>query len=192
MKRKDFDATQQSLERCRALISEMSRTTTPEQIEKTWTDFLSHSQRFFSKLAAATTEGESAAWFGRVKHERKTDDLMQYVHQARHADEHGLEKIAAPTDASITIDPIRAGESVTIKKMAAADGVLRIEGENAKVQFNPANAILHPVINSGRLYDPPTVHSGKPWTENNAQAVAKAALTFMERVSEEGKAFAID
>ncbi len=61
-----------------------------------------------------------------------------------------------------------------------------------EITYEHFNAILHPVRNQGRSYDPPTTHLGKPWTENNALAVARAVLAYMEGVIAEGEAYVVD
>jgi hypothetical protein len=171
----------------------MQNATTAAEMSGLWSDFLVGSQRVFSKLAAASTSGRSSAWFGRIKNARKNDPLLQYIHQARHADEHGLEPIAKANSRSFGIDAANRDLSLRINHLQIARGAItKLDAENAYLSFTPADAILHPVTNDGRTYAPPITHLDKPWTENNARAVAKAALTFMEQTVADGANYLID
>lgn len=192
MKEKNFDAAAQSLDQCRQIVTDMNQVLDAARMEILWSDFLIGSQRVFSKLAAAS-EGKSAAWFGKIAKERGEDELLVYVHQARHADEHGLEKVASPVGGDLQVNEDAAGKGMLIKELRIGNGsVENLDAENAAIRFNPADAVLHPVKNRGRTYPPPNTHEGKPWTENNAQAVAKAVLAYMEKTVAEGKAFITD
>lgn len=60
-------------------------------VVEAWGDFLVAANRFYSKLKdGATNDPTSAHWFARKKGERKKDALLQYLHQARNVEEHGL------------------------------------------------------------------------------------------------------
>lgn len=64
------------------------------EIEAARSDFLVAANRVFSKLEqGAKTNGTSKGWFGRKKHDRRTDPALRYVHHARNADEHRLKKV---------------------------------------------------------------------------------------------------
>jgi hypothetical protein len=66
---------------------------TEETFEANWTDFLIASHTVYTSLEqGAKDNATSRQWFGSKKRERREDPLLQYVHQARNADEHGLER----------------------------------------------------------------------------------------------------
>jgi hypothetical protein len=51
-------------------------------------------QPVFTKLEqGAKSHPKSQPWSGPVKHQRRTDALLQYIHQARNSDEHGIQRI---------------------------------------------------------------------------------------------------
>src|ERR1700732_2996063 len=62
--------------------------------EAAWVEFLIAANSIYSKLEnGAKGGGRSEAWFGRMKHDRKNDELLNYIHHARNVDEHGIERI---------------------------------------------------------------------------------------------------
>jgi hypothetical protein len=118
-------------------------------------DFLTSSHRVFSKLAAGAQAGKSSAWYGRIKRERKNDDLLAYMQQARHADEHGLEKIADASGGALQINPANYNAPLKVNDMVIEGGALKkLDAENASLKFVPADAILRPVKNRQGISTP--------------------------------------
>lgn len=69
-----------------------------EQFQPVWTEFLLALNAAFSKLEkGARGCGKSEAWINRHKNTRRKDPLLSYLHQARNADEHGLEPVSSST-----------------------------------------------------------------------------------------------
>jgi len=58
-------------------------------------DRLNRAKTFLEMQSAqgAKGYGRSEAWFGRKKKERRDDDLLKYMWQARNSDEHGIVEI---------------------------------------------------------------------------------------------------
>ena len=194
LKRNDFEVAKKQLARCRKIVSEMERCRSAQEMPALWSDYLVGSQRVFSKLAAAATGRKSAPWYGNIKNQRKSDELLQYVHQARHADEHGLENIAEPSAGGIAFGAAdrRRPFKMALFRIGMPGEITIVGPENVGVAFKPANAILFPVTNEGRTYEPPRTHLGRPWVENNALAVAGAVLIFMDKIIAEGEAYIAD
>jgi hypothetical protein len=79
-------------------LKELKETKDPAIIETLWENFLIAANGIYSKLErGAKTNGKSKAWYGRKKHERKNDPLLSYLHHARNAAEHGIQRITSRT-----------------------------------------------------------------------------------------------
>lgn len=85
------------LERARNAITRMHATRSFVEAQEAWSDFLLAANGVYTKLEnGARGCSISTPWFGRKRHDRKSDPLLAYVHQARNADEHGLRDSAQP------------------------------------------------------------------------------------------------
>ena len=155
-----------------------------------WSEFLVEHQRWFVRMQQALERGPSAAWFGLLKGSRKSNPLFQYLHQARHADEHGLERIADAQPGSIGIG--LGGGSIHIERLVIENGVITQlagsqDGGPLKIRLTEAHLKLNQVENRGVTYDPPicAMH-GEPYSATRA---AKECLDAMEIASEEAQKF---
>jgi hypothetical protein len=93
---------------------------------------------------------------------RRSDELLRYVHQARHAEEHGIDPISTEKPAHMAINP-KKGITHTIGYMERRGGQLMFDPETAKnivITFHPAQVRLLPVVNRGVVFRPPVTHLG--------------------------------
>lgn len=127
-----------------------------EAMADAWELFLIYHQRTWNRCEAHY-KGQ-ACWtplLPKYSAKRKQDSLLQYVHQARHADEHGLSLVAEP-QASFTVV---SGGTIQGGSVIRGDGPSFIApGSTAKVVFHPATVVANPVWNRGQRYDPPVLH----------------------------------
>src|SRR5690554_4837888 len=94
MKRPAVEKARARLSRASESLSLIEASDSYESFQSAWTDLLIHLNSVYSILEQGSRgNGKSEAWFGRKKNERRTDPLLQYVHQARNSDEHGIEPI---------------------------------------------------------------------------------------------------
>jgi len=115
--------------------------------ELLWREVLRRIERIYGKAkAACCNEPGWAKLNSEVSHLRKTDPLLLYVQQARHADEHSVQKMALPWDPLISIKGNGKGSIVA--------------------KFRPWNRTLLPVVNRGVKFDPPKVHLGKDFSQH--------------------------
>lgn len=190
MKAGDFSSAENALRRCRDSYETLRTCNDAQRFSDAWSDFLVAQQRVFTKLAAGATGGKSAPWFGKIKSVRNSDELLCYVHQARHTDEHGLAQIADARDPAILINARNRGEPLHINNLQIRNGhIENLSGTNVAVEFAPADATLLPVTNRGRTYDLPTTHLGAPWTSSSALEMAASVLKYLEGIVAEGRAF---
>jgi hypothetical protein len=149
------------LARAETALNAIDHAQTLTEMETAWSDFLTAANRVFSKLEqGAKINGKSKAWFGRKKHERRTDPILRYVHHARNADEHGLAKITEKTAAGLALGvgpgiwrfdgSIGPGGQM---KITALGG--QVAGESKFVETIPAKVNLVRVYDCGDPYDPP-------------------------------------
>lgn len=117
-----------------------------EQAAAGWSRFLNGSQKVYNKLCAgAKGHPESFSWMQRQLDIRKTDQGLAYVHQARHAEEHGLEEGA-------TEQPTRP--------FYMDVGEVEYHGRKFPVTLMPRGSYLGPITNRGVTYYPPALEDG--------------------------------
>jgi hypothetical protein len=120
-----ISAAQAEIARARRAILLLEKPKNFSEAASAWFEFLLAANRIYSKLErGAKGNGRSMAWFGRMKHARKNDELLSYLHHARNAEEHGLEQsiqIGAPRlkwlkdDASHVVAPERRGNDIVLR-----------------------------------------------------------------------------
>lgn len=157
---------------------------------RAWGDFLLAVGGIYSKLEqGAKANGKSSAWFGRVKHFRKTDELLSYLHHARNTEEHGLENslsLKAPKleriDADAKVDklkrelkmllPVKNGKPIALK-VTMPQGLRLI-------------AVSDPRY--GDTFAVPREHLGKRLANMSVADLADLALVYLDRLVAEAAA----
>lgn len=157
-----------------------------DEIERSWSLFIMSLGTIYTKLEKGSKSSpESNAWFQSVKVERKSDTLLQYLHQARNADEHGIIDITT-RDSRELVQPIRLpnGKTAALKFQLPAGSdtftVTEREGQNSFVgpQTVSDAVALVPVTNRGVFFPVPTSHQGVPFTAVGVLNVAEAGLIY--------------
>ena len=120
MKQESVDAARKEFDHAGAELSSMKVAASPQDLDVTWSRFLVRANRVFTKLERGAQEGSCKGWFDRVKHCRRTDPLLKYIHQARDADEHGIERITKQTLAMLKAAV--PGETVRVRLTPNPDG----------------------------------------------------------------------
>jgi hypothetical protein len=178
------DQALEKLERARAAVERIvALSDAPGAVEGAWVDFLLAASSIYSKLeqGAKHGSGKSAAWFGRKKSQRKTDPLLRYIHHARNAEEHGIERVTRRASSRVTVE---AGTYVQ----------LRSDGENWNIEhmigsIQPAydRVALVPVRDSrfGDIFQPPWQHLGQTLPDRTPKTIATLGLSYLERMIEE-------
>lgn len=154
-------AASEELARAEVALQALEGAETLPEIETAWRDFLIAANRVFTKLEqGAKTKGQSMPWFGRKKHDRRTDAALRYVHHARNADEHGLGKVTERTapGLAVGVGPGAWRFDGTIgarghMKVTAMGG--QVPGQSKFVEAIPSKVHLVRVHDRGDAYDPP-------------------------------------
>lgn len=134
-----------------------------EMAEDAWTDFLLAVSGIYSKLEQGSKgEGKSEAWFGKKKYDRKKDQLLRYLHFARNADEHGIERIVIRDQGSSFLRrKMKFGERVPVR-ISPVDPSTGLLGPSDEA-FVPGPALGLIRVHDRRFgdsCDPPTEHLG--------------------------------
>jgi hypothetical protein len=155
--------------------------------EAAWTDFLLASNAIYTSLEqGAKSSPQSRQWFGRKKIERREDPVLQYVHQARNADEHGLDRVYSERREELAEI---SGPAVTVE-LEAPDG--RTVAKDLPAGRNTVylrSVRLVPVTDTrfGTTYQPPLEHLGKTLTHAHPSAIARLVLDYQAILIDEAE-----
>jgi hypothetical protein len=157
--------------------------------ETAWWAFLLAANGVFDKLGAASTaHPKSKNWMGQKRYLRKKDDLLKYMHQARNADEHGLEPPTehGPVDAfplhpDIYVERSPRGEVTNVSVPSGWPAGKPI------VQLQPTMSLKAVTSQYGDLFAVPTSHLGQPIIDQRPVPVAQLLLDYLSGLVEEAK-----
>lgn len=166
--------------RLHSYLQTMQHASDLDTLADTWELFLIYHQRTWNRCEAHYA---GQPFWGRLNPtfsaRRKRETLLQYVHQARHADEHGLAPIA---QAHPAFSVVSGGTLLGGSKIVGNGPSYLAPGSTATVIFNPATIVANPVINRGVTYDPPVL-KGRP--QPPVLQIAEAAIRFYEELFHE-------
>ncbi|WHQ69487.1 hypothetical protein [Methylorubrum extorquens] len=206
MKPQAIEKAKNRLRSAESAVSAMFGAKTGQELSDAWTNFLVHSQAIYSILETGSgKQGRSAGWFGRKKHERRTDPLLRYLHHARNSEEHGISEgsIALHFNPSVVHDHEKAKNIETIMLLEdslSPQGVsmaFRLKDgsiyEPAQKYYAPILA-LHTVVDTqfNDSFDPPSEHLGRPLENGTGHGVAVAGLAYMQALLLEAENLSAD
>lgn len=183
------DAIEQAkarLQKAERALAELKAAEYFDDAESAWSDFLLAVSGVYSKLEqGAKGHPKSGPWFGAEKNLRKTDPLLRYLHFARNADEHGIERV---TDRSLDNLDLKFNERRTIK--VQRQNKLTKEPEGDPIE----GVIAGPSLKLVRIYDrrfgdfcePPSTHLGDlvPFGGNFPDMAGEVALKYIRLMIE--------
>lgn len=163
-----------------------------------WSNFINALGTAFNIVqSAAGGNKASKEWVSGKVLERKKDNLLQYLHQARHSEEHGI------GESSSELLSLSAKINYAYPEIVITSGQLQLRG-----QFDPStiNAPgLHTglvgVTNRGVYYETPTSHLGvdlfnrdeaKCRRGTDPNDVGELALIWFKRLIDEAEAYVIN
>ena len=174
------------LERLTRSVEAMKTAESSEAIEDAWVDFLIAASTFYSTLEqGAKTNDKSKAWFGRKKHERRTDQLLRYLHHARNAEEHGIARITGRSNSKIFL------KSKGAAVMLQSDGKnWNVVSQTGDVEYPGDVVTLVRVqdIRFGDWFDPPEQHLGQNLNDTSPPAIAELGAAYLGEMLSEAKA----
>lgn len=190
MKQLGVEAAKARLKRLQECISDLETVRTIEDTRTAWAHFLIAANGVYSKLEqAAKGNSQSEQWFARKNAERKNDELMQYLHQARNAEEHSIEG----SDAAHA--PYATAENQwthVVKNGMDGEGIVATveAGKKLALKMNGAGMHLLPVKNRGRVYDVPKSHLGVTFTKNTVGEIARLTENYLANLIIEAEGLA--
>lgn len=162
-----------------------------------WSAFLSAWKGIYTALEqGAKVSPQSRQWFGGKKAERIRDPLLQYLFEARNADEHGLEP---------PIEEGYEGPLVAIKDLGDPNAKIRMQHRTVNGKFemrfidsdgNPIEPVREGTsmgvlatvsARGGREYGPPIRHLDQLLDDISALGAAKAGMQYAIGLVEEAR-----
>jgi hypothetical protein len=185
MDKKAIEAARQVLAKAKGHFASMLAAKSYAEFQGPWSDFLLAANRVYTKLEqGAKTDGKSVGWFGRMKHERRNDSLLRYIHHARNADEHGIEPITEHQRGGLEI---KTGGQLHVKALTIDGGQIALEytGDDPNISIVPDRAKLISVVDHGDTYPPPTSHKGTNLKDQSPAAVAQLSIAYLQVMIDE-------
>ncbi len=148
-----IQAARDSMGRAEAAVHNIEHADSFEELEAAWSDFLVMANRVYTKLEQGSkVNPKSITWFGLKKYERRKDQLLKYIKNARDADEHGLKRVTErePGRTLIASGLIEAVDGHTIRLTPES-----MRQPKITVGTSPARVVLVEVTNYGDKYQPP-------------------------------------
>jgi hypothetical protein len=191
------------LEKARAALQRLDQATDLPETESAWSDLIMAAASIYSKLEnGSKVSGHATAWYGRVKHERKNDSLLSYIHHARNADEHCVEDITriANREAQIRFhepyDPAKLeGKQIFFGRDLRGNPTFRgSEGAPFSIEaYNEPTLVLVPVRDPryNDKFAPPDKHLGQQLADTTPRAIGHLAVAYLERLINDASAMGV-
>lgn len=168
---------------------ELQKSESYDDFSDTWYTFLTAAKNVYTSLEQGAKDSpQCRQWFGGIKAQRRSDELLQYLFQARDDEEHGIGFGTRKLPGSFVLGSFKPGfsQSFTIKSFKY-DPNLGYEvdarsndGKPILFEFTPFRVALRPVTGRGKIsYDPPKNHLGKFLPDNSPLTVAKLAIAYL-------------
>lgn len=162
------------------------------EFRKSWTEFLLHANGVYTQLEqAAKVTPQARQWFGAKKRERKDDELLQYLRQARHSDEHTLDEVSRYEPGFIGVGESGSGHIEGLVLSTLPSGELEIlapDGMPVPIKSVRPRITLRPVTGKGNIvYLPPMSRRGKSLADISPAAIATLAVEALDQLLSEAE-----
>lgn len=149
-----------------------------EEYAEAWQTFLDRLEKVWVKAERECQDHRTRfePWQAKFKASRRDDELLRYLHQARHADQHTVQPITAHSAGGFQL---ALPPATTVKvEIDWARGRVTVTGPASEVRPLGPGYLLLPIQNRGRDYPPPKSHLGADTREADPLAVAELGLAF--------------
>lgn len=176
-------------------LSALSKSCTYEDFTDKWYVFITAFKSIYTSLEqGAKISAQSRQWFGGKQNLRRSDDLLQYIYQARNDDEHGLEQATEFVEGALKIGVTKPGysNSMRIDGTLGPGGNLRVQSRDSKpvlIEHTiPHVKLINVTDRAKKIYPPPKRHLGQIITDCSPLNVATLGFNYVESlVSEASK-----
>ena len=162
-----------------------------------WYTFITAAKNIWTVLEqGAKVSSQSKQWFGSKAKQRRSDDLLQYLFEARNDDEHVIEEVTEHVPGSLAIGVAKPGysNSVRIENLSIKGGKVTIgglhglDGKPVLVEQTVPHPRLSKIRPRGRSeMSPPTSHLGAQLRDNSPVTVAETALIYLAALVEDAR-----
>lgn len=178
-----IDKSWAQLKKAESFIEKMANSTSLDEYEEYWKDFLHNLERAWNKVTNQLNKSPKyQGWVerGRTEKLRRKDQLLSYLINARGAEEHSVSDISKQQSGGIGINPA-FGNSLHINKLEINNGQISIDSNQPiRIDFIPGKVELLEVENRGRKYEVPCSHLGEKIATNDPIEIAKLGIAFYE------------
>ncbi len=159
--------------------------------EEAWTDFLLAASAIYSKLEqGAKGHCKADPWFGEIKHARKTDPLLRYLHFARTADYHGIERVTEKNAGQTALGMTPAFNERHPITIGHVNGPGELPTEPmTDAWIMGAHLTLVRAVNYGAYADPPETHLGTKIDHRYPKEVGEAVMPYLGLMIEAAAGF---
>lgn len=189
-----IELSKDRLRRARNALASYNGATSFDEAHDAWTNFLVTAAGVYAKLEQGSKgNNKSTDWFNKKKNERKIDPMLQYLHQARNADEHGFSRVARNDLAEGLNKTLKFNERVPVMVQPLTGDGKTPKGEPMEAVLAGPSARLVEVTNRGVTFAPPAAHLGKPlpYGLDFPDALMQAAIVYLEALIVEAEALVI-
>ena len=192
MDKKGIIKAESRLRLAKKAASELSGAKTYEEFADAWYAFLVALKNIYTVLEqGAKASPQSRQWFGGKAAERRADELLQYLYEARNDDEHGLEPITTHQRPELRVGVAKEGFSsaMSISMIGGVISSTSFDGKPVLIERTPEAFLLNNIQPRGRPSTaPPTKHMGVALEDVSPRNVASLALTYMDTLVSEAAA----
>mgnify|MGYP003606917359 CR=1 FL=1 len=191
-----WHAAEEKLYEAKAAIDKMAVAKDRIQYEAGWTQFIDSLEEFWVRFYAEGNDlfTNFQPWAGKVESERKSEQLLQYLYQARHQSQHGMVAVQwGPSYHTFG----KGFSGIEYGTVVYSDGTydaalvpMGPQSSNSFVQRMHGDPQL-PIIENKRYkqaYHPPRVFQGKTLNGPSPVTVARLAHSFYAEVLTKAKA----
>jgi hypothetical protein len=176
------------LQKAKDCIARIKQSKNYVDYESAWIDLVIALNTVHCALEqGAKSSPQSCQWYGGKKKVRTKDPLLNYLHQARNADEHGIEPIAEHRAKRVAIRPTGVTH---IKSLELKDGKLHLDTEGDPLAIKLiTHVVLIPVFDRrfNTRFDPPTSHLGVQLPNSTPLTVGRAGIAYHEALIAEAE-----
>jgi hypothetical protein len=172
--------SKQELRAARIALEGMRAAKSLEEFAISWRGFLDRLEKSWVKAERECQAFRNLfePWQGAFKNLRRNDELLRYLYQARHADQHSIQPMTRELIAQLQllIPPLGTVEL----RLDEEKQTVTVIGECQFGLTRGPGYLLLPIENKGVSFAPPIEHLGEKLPRNDAILVAEKGLAFYE------------